>query len=128
MKYYIRLLDETHSDTSWTTVEENNYEFANLPTGKYIFEVKAIDRDLNYSQAAKIEFEVVYVPETSSIGLGEIELHDIYASFYKTHGLKTAGKGTGVQQNEREIEATLHYYLPELMARPTIKRFVITEN
>ena len=126
MKYSIRLLNETQNDTSWSTIEENTYEISDLPTGKYIFEVRAIDRDLNYStQAAKVEFEVIYIPEASSIGLGEVEVEDIYASFYKTYGVRSAGNAQVFNKNERPIDVTLQYYLPELMLRPTVKRFTI---
>jgi|GEM_PF-1147032 len=113
-------------DKGWQFSRENVAYYENLPSGIYEFEVKGIDRAFNYSkQPASVKFEVIYVPEASSIGLGEIEVLDIFASFYKTYGIRPAGQAQIFNKNEIPIKAVLQYYLPELMKRPTQREFTI---
>ena len=37
-------------DEEWQQTRENRVEYTDLPVGEYTFEVKAVDRDLNYSE------------------------------------------------------------------------------
>jgi len=46
-------------DTDWRSTNENSAYYENLKTGNYLFNVKAIDRDLNYSQPANLTLKVV---------------------------------------------------------------------
>jgi ligand-binding sensor domain-containing protein len=123
ISYAYRLIGH---DKTWKYSRKNVVYYDNLSSGTYKFEVKTIDRSFNYSkQKAIVEFEVIYVPEASSIGLGEIEVEEIYASFYKTYGIRPAGNAQIFNKNEMPVQATLQYYLPELMKRPTEKKFTI---
>jgi len=45
-------------DEKWRSTQETSVEYTDLPTGHYTFEVKAVDRDLNYSQPARAEVSV----------------------------------------------------------------------
>ncbi len=113
-------------DEEWQYSRENIAYYESLPSGRYEFQVKAVDRAFNYSKyPASIQFEVIFVPEATSIGFGEIEVLDIFASFYKTYGIRPAGQAQIYNKNEIPIKAVLQYYLPELMKRPTQRTFTI---
>jgi len=45
-------------DADWQQTRESQVSYADLPVGKYAFEVKAVDRDLNYSEPARVELRV----------------------------------------------------------------------
>jgi len=44
---------------SWKTTKEQRVEYQALPKGKYIFEVQAVDRDLNYSKTANVTLNII---------------------------------------------------------------------
>jgi len=46
-------------DTDWRSTGEKSVYYENLKSGSYVFNVKAIDRDLNYSQPASVTLKVV---------------------------------------------------------------------
>ncbi len=45
-------------DDEWKSTPETSVEYTGLPTGSYTFEVKAVDRDLNYSAPVRTELAV----------------------------------------------------------------------
>ena len=45
-------------DSDWQTTRRRRAEYRDLPIGEYRFEVKAIDRDLNYSEPATIHLTI----------------------------------------------------------------------
>ncbi len=53
---YLYRLQGHHAD--WRQTSARQVEYSNLPVGSYTFQVKAVDRDLNYSQTAQVHFEV----------------------------------------------------------------------
>ncbi|MCF7765003.1 MAG: hypothetical protein K9N62_15145 [Verrucomicrobia bacterium] len=50
MVFYYRLAGY---DPKWKVTHERRAEYADLPSGTYVFEVKAVDRDLAYSEVAR---------------------------------------------------------------------------
>lgn len=56
MVYRYRL--EGHDD-AWRTTNEGRVEYQDLPPGSYLFQVVAVDRDLNYSMPAQVEIQVI---------------------------------------------------------------------
>jgi len=107
-------------DDVWKTTRQQQVQYQNLPVGNYTFEVKAVDRNLNYStEAATVEVAVFYQPIASSIGLADIHIQDLYASFYKSYADKPIGSVRVFNKDPHEIEATLSFFVPELMRRPT---------
>jgi len=44
---------------SWKTTKEQRVEYQAIPKGEYIFEVQAVDRDLNYSRTANVELHII---------------------------------------------------------------------
>ncbi len=55
MAYAYRLRDH---DEEWHTTRDGRAEYEGLPEGEYVFEVKAVDRDLNYSGSATVRLTV----------------------------------------------------------------------
>jgi DNA-binding NtrC family response regulator/ligand-binding sensor domain-containing protein len=45
-------------ETEWRPVYEDRIEYQGLPEGEYTFEVKAVDRDLNYSQPVQVQVSI----------------------------------------------------------------------
>ncbi|MBI2506330.1 MAG: SpoIIE family protein phosphatase [Candidatus Latescibacteria bacterium] len=60
MVYVYRLLGH---DDQWRQVNEGRMEYPDLPVGDYVFEVKAVDPDLNYSEPATVKVKV-HLPYT----------------------------------------------------------------
>ena len=107
-------------DEDWQQTRENRVEYTNLPVGRYIFQVKAIDRDLNYSkEPATLAVEVYYQPVSSSIRISDLNIQDVFASFYKTYAEKPIGSVLATNDDPTQIEATLSFYIPDHMRRPT---------
>ena len=70
MVYLYRL---SGHDEEWRQTRDNHVEYTGLPRGTYLFEVKAVDRDLNYSvEAAQVRVEIrpPYGLISLSCGLG----------------------------------------------------------
>lgn len=119
----------TGHDEQWRFTRDHEVYYDDLPSGAYSFEVKAIDRAFNYSdQSASVDFEVIYVPGASSIGISSLQIEDLYASFYKSYATRPVATVQLFNKNEIPIEATLQYYLPELMKRPTQKNLTLPAN
>ncbi len=55
MAYAYRM---TGHDPDWRWTPEPSAEYGELPSGDYTFEVKAVDRDLNYSEPAVVRIKV----------------------------------------------------------------------
>jgi ligand-binding sensor domain-containing protein len=55
MAYVYRLVGQ--HDT-WQATRQTSVSYQDLPTGEYVFEVKAVDGDLNYSQPATVRIRV----------------------------------------------------------------------
>ncbi|NKB66167.1 MAG: SpoIIE family protein phosphatase [Candidatus Latescibacteria bacterium] len=55
MAYVYRL--QGH-DADWKPAYTNRIEYQNLPAGEYLFEVRAVDRDLNYSKPAAVQLVI----------------------------------------------------------------------
>ncbi len=45
-------------DNEWRTTRTTEVEYTDLPSGDYVFQVKAVDRDLNYSEPAAVTLNV----------------------------------------------------------------------
>ncbi len=67
---------------SWQTSYRPRVEYANLPNGQYTFEVKAVDRDLNYSPTDSVALNMVPNLQQDRINALQAELSQNHA-----HGL-----------------------------------------
>ena len=106
-------------DTEWRQTRQQQVEYTDLPAGDYVFEVKAVDRDLNYSEEpARVAVEVYYQPLSSSVRLAEIQVQDLFASFYQAYAQRPVGSVRVDNLDPNPMQATLRFSLPGLMRRP----------
>ncbi|MBI2503195.1 MAG: response regulator, partial [Candidatus Latescibacteria bacterium] len=68
MVYVCRLLGH---EEEWRPCYERQVEYQNLPLGEYTFQVRAVDRDLNYSEIA--EFHLSVIPDPRDQRIDELE-------------------------------------------------------
>ena len=62
-------------DSGWRKPsQDTQFEWTPQASGRYTFEVQAIDRDLNYSESASVVLEVIPDPRDAQIALLESEL------------------------------------------------------
>ena len=54
-------------DNSWSQTSAQSVEYVGLEAGEYRFELRAVDRDLNYSDTAQLEVTVTSDPRTVAI-------------------------------------------------------------
>jgi len=107
-------------DADWRQTRERRVTYTDLPQGEYVFQVKAVDRDLNYSEEpATVDIEVYHQPVSSSIRISELNIQDVFASFYKTYVEQSIGSVLVTNDDSTPIEATLNFYIPDHMRRPT---------
>jgi len=107
-------------EEEWQQTHADRVEYTDLPVGQYEFQVKAVDRDLDYSEEpAALSVEVYYQPVSSSIRISELNVQDVFASFYKTYAEKPIGSALVTNDDPTQIEATLSFYIPDHMSRPT---------
>ena len=110
----------TGYDEEWQTTRNRRVEYQDLPTGEYTFEVLAVDRDLVYSEKpATVDLHVFYQPMTSSVRISEVNIQDVYASFYKTYVEQSVGSALVSNDGPDPVEAMVGFYIPDLMGRPT---------
>ena len=57
-------------DTDWQVTRETQVSYGDLPRGEYLFEVKAVDRDLNYSEPATVRITVHLPYARLAVGSG----------------------------------------------------------
>jgi len=111
----------------WHITQNQRVEFQDLPTGTYTFAVQAIDRDLVYSaQIDSVKLEVYYQPMSSSVQIDQLNIQDIFASYYKTYSEYSIGDMQVSNSDPNPIEATVSFFIPDFMKRPTEQ--IITLN
>ncbi|MEW6754237.1 MAG: sigma 54-interacting transcriptional regulator, partial [Candidatus Latescibacterota bacterium] len=54
-------------DAAWRTTYQRRVEYRDLPVARYTFEVRAVDRDLNYSAPAAVSLAVVPDPRLAAL-------------------------------------------------------------
>ena len=71
-------------DSEWMPVYVGRVEYEDLPTGEYTFQVKAVDRDLNYSEPARVQIAIrpPHAQWTLTVGLGLALVGLVMASGY----------------------------------------------
>ena len=105
-------------DTDWRQTREHQVSYTDLPQGEYVFQVKAVDRDLNYSEAAMVQVDVYYQPVAAPFQLSDLQLADLFVSFYPTYTRYPLGSVQVHNHTSDSLTATLRFYIPEIMRRP----------
>lgn len=123
MVYLYRL--EGH-ETEWQQTRSNQAEYENLPVGQYVFQVKAVDRDLVYStEPATVAVEVFHQAISSSVHISDVAVQDVFASFYKTYAQRSIGSVQVTNDDASPVDAALSVYLPDLMRRPSEQKVTL---
>ena len=113
-------------EDEWQVTRHEQVEYAALPVGEYIFEVKAVDRDLNYSKKpATVALKVVYQPLVSPLRIAAVALNPLFASFYKTYDRQSIGNVELINDRPDSAQVTLEFYIPELMRRRSRQDLVL---
>ena len=108
MAYMYRL--EGH-DSDWKVTREQRLTYTDLSVGEYIFQVKAVDRDLDYSEkpaTVKVTVHPPYGLIALWSGLGFSLLGLVLASGY---GIKRNRERNRVQQERLELQEKLNQEL-----------------
>ena len=105
-------------DGDWRTTRERRVEYPDLLPGRYRFEIKSVDRDLEYSEApATVELEVFYQPSLGALALEDLHVEDLFASFYREYADRPVGSVRVVNSDVDTIEATLTWRLTDWTRR-----------
>ena len=105
---------------NWQVTHNQRVEFQDLPTGDYVFEVQAVDRDLVYSkQTDTAALKVYYQPMSSSVQIAQLDIQDIFSSYYKTYSEFSIGTIEVSNDDPNPIEAKVSFFIPDFMNRPT---------
>jgi streptogramin lyase len=107
-------------ENQWQQTRQRRVEYANIAPGEYVFEVQAVDRDLVYSAGpASVSLEVYYQPAFGALALDEVNIDDVFASFYRTYAQRPFGSVRVSNNDPNPVEATLRFYLPGWMRYAT---------
>lgn len=122
MAYHYRL--RGHDDT-WRQTRDRTVEYGSLRVGGYTFEVKALDRDLNYSpEPARVDIDVYYQPMSTSVQISDLQVRDVFASFYASYA-DSIGSVTVTNGDASAVEARLAVYIPGVMSQPTERTLLL---
>ena len=97
-------------DEDWQPVYEGRVEYHDLPQGDYTFRVKAVDRDLNYSEAATVQLSIV--PDERDQRIDELEGH----VRERTADLEAANERLGEQNRTLVAEQALQRVRAEALS------------
>ena len=113
-------------DEDWHNTHDRRVEYQDLPIGTYTFEVQAVDRDLTYSdKPAMFKLSVFYKPVSATVRISDIEIQDVFASFYKTYAEHSVGSVVVINDAPAPVDAQLSVFFPELMPRPTSRKLTL---
>ena len=117
-------------EEDWRQTRDGSIDYTNLPIGKYTFQVRAIDRDLNYSDPAEVRL-VVHPPYRQIALAGGLVLALLGLIVASGYGLKRRrdlrlAEQALMRELEEELQ-TAHDLQMELMpaAPPAIEGFDI---
>ena len=110
----------TGANTEWQKTHAHRVEYTDLPIGEYTFEVKAVDRDLSYSEEPATVKVIVHPPYSqialwSGLGISLIGL--IFASGYgikrQRERNRAREESARAQQERLELQEKLNQELEE---------------
>ena len=113
-------------EENWRWTRDRSVEYTDLAEGSYQFQVQAVDRDLTYStEPATVDLDVYYQPLVSPVRLANIQLEDLFASFYKTYAHQPVGTVDLINDGPDSARVTLSFTIPELMPRRSEQDLVL---
>ena len=124
---YLYRLRGHHDD--WRQTREQRVEYNELPLGEYLFEVKAVDRDLTYSEKpATVELEVFHQEVLSPASLSDLDLDDLFPSYYLSYAHQPIGSVSVTSNASDTMDVELSLYLPDVMSRPFEQTIALDPN
>ena len=104
--YVYRL--EGHEE-GWKSTRERKVEFVDLPRGEYVFAVKAVDRDLNYSEKPAEVRVSVHAPYgqmalTAALGISLVGLVGASVSLARRRRERDQAREALVREMEQELQ------------------------
>ena len=113
-------------DDGWLFSRENRVTYVDLAVGEYSFEVKAVDLTLNYSaEPARVRVAVLPQKFSIPIGLEEVQVGDVFASFYQNHNQQPLGSAKVVNNGDHQAKVKLRFELPGLIHSPFEQTLVL---
>ena len=91
-------------EDKWQPTYAGRVEFQGLPLGEYRFEVRAVDRDLNYSEPAAVGLEVVPDPRDERIDALEIRVRERTLELELTHRQLAVAQQQLIDELEQELQ------------------------
>ncbi len=91
-------------DSDWQTAYEERVEYQDLPLGDYTFQVRAVDRNLNYSEAAEIRLSVVPDPRDERIDELEVRVRERTRELEQTHRQLQMSQQQLIDELEKELQ------------------------
>ena len=114
-------------DEDWRTTRERRVEYEDLPTGRYTFEVLAVDRDLAYSvEPATVDLEIFYKPQGLPVRLEDVQIEDLFASFYTVYADQPVASVVVASDDPQPVDAKLTFFVPGLMQQPTVQQLTLS--
>ena len=98
MAYVYRLVGH---DDPWRPTYDRRVDYRDLPVGEYTFEVKAVDRDLNYSDPASVRLQIIPAERDRRIDELEQRVKE------RTAALEAANVQLTTRAREAEIAAAV---------------------
>ena len=116
--YLYRL--EGHEQT-WQQTRKRRVQYKNLPVGEYTFQLKAVDRDLTYSQQqVEVQVEVYFQEQENPVRIAGFSVGPLFASFYQSYNSnRSVGEVQLINDSPDTIQVELSLDLPDLMRRPS---------
>jgi serine phosphatase RsbU (regulator of sigma subunit)/ligand-binding sensor domain-containing protein len=106
-------------DKDWQQTRETRVEYTDLPVGEYIFEVQAVDRDLNYSEPVTVEV-IIHPPYGQIVAWSVLGFSLLSLVFVSGYGIRRnrerirAREEFAKEQKERlELQEKLNQELEE---------------
>jgi streptogramin lyase len=112
----------------WKQTRQRRVEYHDLPPNQYQFQVKAVDRDLNYSEPATVDLEIYYQSTQVPITLDQIQLENVFASFYSTYARSPLGTAQVTNHTPEPTEVLLRFFLPDWMRQPNEQRVLLAPD
>ena len=100
-------------DQDWRQTRENQVEYEDLPLGEYVFEVQAVDRDLNYSPEPVRVRVTVHLPYErialiSGLGLALIGLVVAFRTVAQRRQERDRAREQLMRERRRRVEVHPH--------------------
>ena len=104
MAYVVRLKGY---EAKWRPTRARRVEYTDLPRGKYVFQVKAVDRDLNYSEVPAEVRVTIHLPYGRIVLIGLLGMALVAAVVASGYAVKRRRERDHVQQALLETQTQL---------------------